>query len=117
MIGLPEGAIPMAQAVTYCAQAPKSNASYLALRKAQAAVRETGTLPVPPHILNAPTRLMAEIGRGAGYQYPHDQEGGVARGVTYLPARLAGARYYEPTDRGYERYIRERLAEIRGGGT
>ncbi len=108
-LGLPEGAIPMAQAVTYLACAPKSNASYKALRAAQQAVREHGTLPIPRHILNAPTRTMRDLGYGAGYVYPHDLEGGFAPGVRYLPEALRGQRFYEPTRRGAEAAIAERL--------
>ena len=108
IIGLPEGAIPMAQAVTYCATAPKSNASYLALAEARRIVRETGSLDVPMHIRNAPTGLMKQLGHGEGYQYPHDHPGGYVP-VHYLPEALRGASLYEPAGYGYEKYIRERL--------
>ncbi len=107
MIGMPEGRIPMAQACTYLATAPKSNASYAGVNAALKAVRETGTLPVPRHIRNAPTKLMREMGHGAGYQYPHAHGGWVAE--RYLPEALDGARFYEPAGHGYERHIAERL--------
>ncbi len=111
-LGLPEAAIPMAQAVTYLATAPKSNASYRALRAAQKAVRETGSLEVPLHIRNAPVPGMAALGYGQGYAYPHDYEGHWVP-VHYLPDALRGARWYEPADAGYERTLRERLERLR----
>lgn len=114
IIGLPEGAIPMAQAVVHCATSPKSNASYKALREAQETVRTAPNAPPPKHLLNAPTALMKKQGYGAGYRYPHDEEDGFAQGVKYLPDELAGRRFYVPTDRGYEAYIRERLQRWRG---
>jgi putative ATPase len=107
-LGMPEAAIPMAQAVTYLATAPKSNASYLALRTARAAVKATGSLEVPMHLRNAPAKGMSELGYGQGYVYPHDCEGGFAD-AEYLPEALRGTRFYEPKDAGYERTIRERL--------
>jgi len=112
-IGLPEGMIPMAQAATYLASAPKSNASYVALGRARRAVADQGALPVPMHLRNAPTRAMKDWGYGAGYRYPHDEEGRVAPGVRYLPDELTGMPFYEPTDQGLEAKIRERLASIR----
>ncbi len=111
-VGLPEGRIPLAQAVTYLATAPRSNASYLAIDAALALVRETGPLPVPMHLRNAPTAVMRELGYARGYRYPHDFEGGWVP-ETYLPDALAGRRFYEPVDRGYERHIGERLARWR----
>ncbi len=111
-LGLPEGRIPLAQAVTYLATAPRSNASYLAIDAALELVRETGPLPVPMHLRNAPTQVMRELGYARGYQYPHDFEGGwVAE--RYLPEALHGRRFYEPVDRGYERHIAERLTRWR----
>jgi putative ATPase len=108
-LGLPEAAIPIAQAVTYLATAPKSNASYLALQAARQAVKDTGSLEVPMHIRNAPAKGMAELGYGQGYAYPHDYEGHWVP-AQYLPEGLAGRRFYEPTESGYEKTIRERLA-------
>ena len=112
-VGLPEGAIPLAQAVVHCATSPKSNGSYSALRKAQRAVRSHPLAAPPKHLLNAPTAWMKKEGYGKGYRYPHDEPGGVARGVHYLPDELVGERFYEPTDRGYEAYVRQRLQEWR----
>jgi putative ATPase len=107
-VGLPEGRIPLAQAATFLATCPKSNAAYRAMLAATEDVRQTGALPVPLHIRNAPTPMMKGLGYGAGYLYPHDYEGGVV-GQDYLPEQLAGRHYYEPTDRGREREIGERL--------
>jgi putative ATPase len=110
-VGLPEGAIPLAQGVTYLACAPKSNASYLAMNRARADARAEA-LPVPLHLRNAPTPLMKEIGYGKGYEYPHEFEGAVSE-QTYLPAGLEDRIYYEPNERGYEIRIREWLARAR----
>ncbi len=112
-LGLPEAAIPMAQAVTYLAGAPKSNASYKALRAAQEAVREHGSLEVPMHLRNAPHKGMAALGYSQGYRYPHDFEGHFTDD-DYLPPALAGQRWYQPADAGYEKTIAERLAYWRG---
>ena len=84
-------------------------------RKAQQAVKKHRQAPPPKHLLNAPTPWMKEQGYGAGYRYPHDEPGGVAQGVRYLPEALEGERFYEPTDRGYEAYVKERLREWRQG--
>ena len=105
-VGMPEGFIPLAQGVTFLATAPKSNASYAAYKRALRDVKESGALPVPMHIRNAPTKLMKEIGYGQNYKYPHDYEGATIE-ETYLPDKLAGKKYYEPTDRGYEKRIRD----------
>ncbi len=107
-LGLPEAAIPMAQAVTYLATAPKSNASYMALQAARKAVQEGGSQEVPMHLRNAPAKGMAQLGYGQGYAYPHDYEGHWVP-VHYLPEALGRARFYEPTDIGYEKGIKERL--------
>ncbi|MCB9733648.1 MAG: replication-associated recombination protein A [Deltaproteobacteria bacterium] len=107
MIGMPEGRIVLGQACTYLATAPKSNASYKAIDAALEAVRRTGTLPVPLHIRNAPTKLMTELGYGKGYRYPHDHGGWVPD--HYLPEALRGARFYEPEGHGYEKHLRERV--------
>ncbi len=111
-IGLPEGKIPMAQAVTYLATAPKSNASYLALNNATAAVRETGSLSVPLHIRNAPTDLMKNLDYGKDYKYPHDFPGHFVR-EQYLPDEIKDRVFYEPTDQGQEKQIRARVARWR----
>src|SRR5438128_3952241 len=107
-VGLPEGRIPLAQAATFLATCPKSNASYRAMLAAAEDVRQAGPLPVPLHLRNAPTPLMKGLGYGAGYLYPHDYEDTVVE-QDYLPERLRGRRYYEPGDRGREREIGERL--------
>jgi putative ATPase len=110
-VGMPEGRINLAQAVTYLATAPKSNASYIGIEQALAEVRKSGALPVPLHIRNAPTRLMKELGYHKGYQYAHDHAEGVAR-QEHLPDALCGRRYYLPTERGYEKTISERMRWI-----
>ena len=112
-LGSPEGELAIAQAVVYLATAPKSVAVYRGLGRAQKAAGRTGSLAPPAHILNAPTRLMKELGYGAGYQYDPDTADGFS-GADYFPDGYPppGERepFYEPTDHGYERRIRERLA-------
>ncbi|MCO5171845.1 MAG: replication-associated recombination protein A [Planctomycetes bacterium] len=112
LVGLPEARINMAQAVTYLALAPKSNASYMGVNAALEAVRRHGPLPIPLHVRNAPTGLMKRLGYGAGYEYAHDQGGGVSA-QRHLPDALAGARFYEPTDRGLEAELGRRLERLR----
>jgi putative ATPase len=108
-VGLPEARINLAQGVTYLATAPKSNASYIGINEAQAEVRQSGALPVPLHVRNAPTRLMKDLGYHKGYKYAHDDaEGFVVQ--NHLPDSLNGRRFYRPTERGYEKMISERLA-------
>ena len=111
LVGLPEGVLPMAQAVTYLASAPKSNASYAAYGKALEDVRQNGSLPVPLRFRSAATGLMKSLGYGKDYKYPHEFEGGHVV-ETYLPDELAGRRYYEPTNHGAEKIIAERLANL-----
>ncbi len=111
-VGLPEARINLAQGVTYLASAPKSNASYIGIKQAQAEVRNSGALPVPKHIRNAPTKLMKELDYGKGYKYAHDFKDGIAA-QQHLPEALQGTSYYRPGDHGYEKTIRERLAFIR----
>ncbi len=110
-VGLPEARIPLAQAATYLATAPKSNASYAAMQAALGDVKQHGPLPVPLHLRNAPTRLMKDLGYGKGYQYAHDQADAVVD-HHHLPDALADRRYYRPSDRGHERTIRERMDRI-----
>ena len=112
-LGMPEGIYPLAHAAVYLACTPKSNAVKNAWQRAQEVVRERGALPVPMKLRNAVTKLMKGEGYGAGYRYPHEEEGGVAEGETYLPDELEGARFYEPTDRGEEARIRARLDALR----
>ncbi|MBX9750861.1 MAG: replication-associated recombination protein A [Roseococcus sp.] len=109
-LGSPEGELALAQLVVHLATAPKSNAVYVAWKAAQAAARETGSLAPPAHILNAPTKMMRELGYGAGYQYDHDVEEGFS-GQNYFPEGMARPRYYEPAGRGAEAVIAQRLAE------
>ncbi|HTU58924.1 MAG TPA: replication-associated recombination protein A [Polyangiales bacterium] len=111
-LGMPEGLHPLAQACTFLACSPKSNASYVAFSEAQADVRAHGSLSVPMKLRNAPTRAMKEWGYGEGYRYPHD-EGGVAAGETYLPEELVGKKYYRPTQNGEEARIAERMRKHR----
>jgi putative ATPase len=115
-MGMPEGMYPLAQACLYLATAPKSNACNTARHAAQEAVRAHGALPVPMKLRNAVTRLMKDEGYGEGYRYAHNEQGGIAWGETYLPEEIAGTRFYEPTERGYEKMIAERLRRIRGEG-
>ncbi|MEZ4321352.1 MAG: replication-associated recombination protein A [Myxococcota bacterium] len=106
--GMPEARIPLAQAVLWLATCPKSNRAYLAIDAALAEVQRSGALEVPLHLRNAPTREMKSEGYGAGYRYPHDFPDGIVE-QSYLPERLANARFYEPTRYGAEKLIAERL--------
>ena len=112
-LGSPEGELAIAVAVVYLACAPKSNAVYNAYGAARAKVEETGSLEVPLHIRNAPTKLMKGLGYGQGYRYDHDEEEAHAAGQQYLPDKLAGTVFYEPTARGLEIKIAEKLAALR----
>ncbi len=112
-LGSPEGELAIAIAVVYLAAAPKSNAVYAAYGAARAKVEETGTLEVPLHIRNAPTKLMKDIGYGKGYRYDHDEVQAHAAGQQYLPDALSGTVFYEPTQRGLEIKIAEKLAQLR----
>lgn len=109
-LGSPEGELAIVQACLYLATAPKSNAAYRAQKAALASARASGSLPPPRHIVNAPTRLMKELGHGAGYAYDHDSPDGFS-GQDYFPDALGRQHFYAPTDRGRERAIAERLAE------
>jgi len=108
-LGSPEGELAIVQACLYCATAPKSNAAYAAQKAAWAAARETGSLAPPANILNAPTKLMKDLGYGAGYSYDHDAPDGFS-GDNYWPDNMAPATFYRPVDRGFEKRIAERLA-------
>ena len=112
LIGMPEGRIPLAQATTYLASAPKSNAAYAAIGKAIQDVRHVATPEVPMHLRNAPTGLMKDEGYGANYRYAHSDE---PEGMNdhYLPGELAGRVYYEPKERGAEAEIKARLGRWR----
>ncbi|MBI5969091.1 MAG: replication-associated recombination protein A [Deltaproteobacteria bacterium] len=107
-IGLPEGELALAEAAVYLATAPKSNAIYLAYEKARRDVKEKGALPVPLHIRNAPTKLMEELGYSKGYKYAHDYPGAIVE-QDYFPRELGPRSYYQPTDRGLEKIIAQRL--------
>jgi putative ATPase len=111
-LGAPEGFLPLANAIVYVATAPKSNRAYLALHTAMDAAERHPDAPVPLSLRNAPTALMREWGFGEGYRYAHDFEGGWAP-MECLPDALAGAEWYEPTDRDFERGVAERMAERR----
>ena len=108
-LGSPEGELAIVQACLYLATAPKSNAAYVAQKGAWRSANETGSLMPPPHILNAPTRLMKDIGYGKGYAYDHDAEEGFS-GQNYWPEEMQPQSYYRPTDRGFEAKIAERMA-------
>jgi putative ATPase len=108
-LGSPEGELAIAQAVVYLGTAPKSNALYTALGAAQRAAKGTGSLTPPAHILNAPTKLMKNLGYGAGYAYDHDAEDGFS-GQNYFPDTMERQQFYRPVERGFEREIGKRLA-------
>jgi putative ATPase len=120
-LGSPEGELALAQLVVHLAAAPKSNAVYVAYKAAMKAAKETGSLTPPSHILNAPTRLMKDLGYGKGYAYDHDAEGGFS-GQNYFPDGMARRQFYRPRGEGTEARIKERLdrwAQLRrerGGG-
>jgi putative ATPase len=108
-LGSPEGELAIVQACLYLATAPKSNAAYMAQKSAWRSAKETGSLMPPSHILNAPTRLMKDIGYGKGYAYDHDADEGFS-GQDYWPEEMDAQTFYEPSDRGLEARIRERIA-------
>ncbi|UYV36350.1 replication-associated recombination protein A [Rhodobacteraceae bacterium D3-12] len=107
-LGSPEGELALAQAVTYLALAPKSNATYVAYKGAMAAAKKTGSEPPPKHILNAPTKLMKDEGYGTGYAYDHDAEDGFS-GQNYFPDGMKRPVLYQPVERGFERELKKRL--------
>jgi putative ATPase len=107
-VGLPEGRIPLAQAVTYLASAPKSNASYKAMLAAVNDVQEQGALPVPLHLRNAPTPLMEKLGYGKNYKYAHNFPDHIVE-QEHMPKELEGHKYYSPTESGHENQIKQRL--------
>ncbi len=109
LTGMPEARIPIAQAVTYCSSAPKSNAAYKAIDAAIARVEATGSLPVPLHLRNAPTAIAKQAGHGKGYLYPHDHPHHIVA-QQYRPTEVAGDVYYRPTPHGNEKTIADRLA-------
>ena len=112
-LGTPEGELALAQAALYLAVAPKSNASYVAYNRARELVRSDQSRPVPEHLRNAPTKLMKDLGYGREYRYAHDEPGAYAAGETYLPDGMPSADLYQPTDRGLEAKIADKLAHLR----
>jgi len=112
-LGSPEGELTLAQAVIYLAIAAKSNAVYLAYKKAMSVVKQTGSLEVPMHIRNAPTNLMKNLDYGKDYRYAHNEESGYAADEQYLPDELVNERFYEPVERGLEIKIREKMDYLR----
>ncbi len=112
VLGSPEGELTLAQAAIYLATAPKSNAVYMAYKNVMQDIQKTGSLPVPLHIRNAPTGLMQELGYGKGYQYAHDDSHALVD-QHHLPEQLEGTTYYQPTNRGHEAVIKERLEKWR----
>jgi putative ATPase len=112
-LGSPEGELALAGCVLYLAVAPKSNAVYVAYGAARAFVKDDGSRPVPMRLRNAPTKLMKNLGYGSGYRYAHDEEDAYAAGEHYLPDDMPAVRFYEPTERGLEARIGEKLAEWR----
>jgi putative ATPase len=112
-LGSPEGELALAEAIVYLTVAAKSNAIYTAFGAARAFVKQDSSRAVPLRLRNAPTRLMKDLGYGEGYRYAHEEEGAVAAGEHYLPDGMAAPNWYEPTERGLEARIRERLEELR----
>ncbi|WP_295400712.1 replication-associated recombination protein A [uncultured Thiocystis sp.] len=112
-LGSPEGELALAQAVVYLACAAKSNAVYTAWKAALADARGSGSLDVPVHLRNAPTKLLKELGHGRAYRYAHDEPEAYAAGEVYFPEELGERRYYDPVDRGLEIRIREKLERLR----
>lgn len=112
-LGLPEGELAMAQAAVYLSLAAKSNASYMAWKQAKALVRETGSLPVPLHLRNAPSKLQKQMGYGAEYRYAHDEPHAYPAGMGCWPEGLREPGWYRPSDRGLEIQLREKLNWLR----
>jgi putative ATPase len=112
-LGTPEGELALAEAVIYLAVAPKSNAVYNAYNRAREHVRKDSSRPVPEHLRNAPTRLMKQLGYGNDYRYAHDEPDAYAAGERYLPDGMKDPKFYEPTPRGLEGKIGEKIAELR----
>jgi putative ATPase len=106
-IGDAEGWIPLSHAAVYLATAPKSNSSYSAYKAAKLEVEESGDLPVPMHLRNAPTKLMRELGYGMGYEYAHDQAGAQVKHA-HLPKELQGKKFYRPGSLGYEKFMQDK---------
>lgn len=112
-LGVPEANLALAQGVIYLAVAAKSNAAYVAFKAAMKDAREQGSLPVPPYLCNAPTKLLKEMGKSKGYRYAHDEPHAYAAGEHYFPETMSKRNYYAPTDRGLEKHIQEKLAFLK----
>ncbi len=112
-LGSPEAELGLAELALYLAVAPKSNAAYMAFNEVKRSIRQTGTLDVPMHLRNAPTRMMKDLGYGKGYQYDHDAEGGIAIDQQCLPEELVDAVFYKPTTRGLEGKYRDKMEALR----
>jgi putative ATPase len=112
-LGSPEGELALAEAVVYLACAAKSNAVYVAYNRARGFVKDDESRPVPPHLRNAPTKLMKDLGFGKDYRYAQDEPGAYAAGENYFPEGMQAVKWYEPTDRGLESKIAEKLAYLR----
>ncbi|MGB0848154.1 MAG: replication-associated recombination protein A [Thiolinea sp.] len=113
-LGSPEGELALGQAVVYLACAPKSNAAYRAYKLAMEDARKSGSLEVPMHLRNAPTKFMKKLDYGKGYRYAHDEKDAYATGENYFPEQLKGRKYYDPVERGLEIKIGEKLKRLRG---
>ena len=111
-LGMPEARITLSQAASYIATAPKSNASYLAIEKAQSTLRETGNLPIPTHLQDAHYKSAAKLGHGIGYKYAHDYPDHYVE-QQYLPYELNGKEFYNPTGNGYELKIKEHMKKLK----
>jgi putative ATPase len=107
-VGMPEAAICLAQAVTFLASSPKSNRSYMALKKAQAAVESRPQLTPPMNIVNGVTKLMKSLGYGASYKYDHDEKSGISQ-QSFMPEELKGVKFYEPIEKGHEKNLKAYL--------
>lgn len=116
LVGLPEAAISLAQVTTYLASAPKSNASYMALKQAQALVERTGTLPIPLSLRSARTRLAKDLKYGVDYKYAHEGQTGW-QAMQFLPDQIKDQIFYEPVDRGFEKTIRQYIEWMKGEGS
>jgi len=112
-LGSPEGELTIAHAISYVASAPKSNAVYMAYKRAMAAAQQSGSLEVPVHLRNAPTKLMQEQGFGVQYRYSHDEPGAYSPGQTYFPDEMGEQVFYEPVERGLEIKIAQKLKYLR----
>lgn len=110
-VGVPEGYLALAQACIYLSLCEKSNSVYVAMKEAQKDARDLPQYPVPPHLRNAPTKLMKDLGYGKDYLYPHDFEGAIVK-QTYMPMELRGKRYYFPNERGYEVKLKQYLEKV-----